>query len=142
MPDISFRGLDGSKVDSTDLATSLGATAECHLFKFGFTPTPVNVAADYAAQECDFDNYAPITVAAWHAPVLNGTFGYMIFASAEVVFTWVSAGPDVGNQVGGYWIEDAAGKIRAVVIFQNPFTLNGPDQALVLTPAITSGTGG
>src|SRR5262245_12981921 len=128
MPDISARTFEGAKVDAANLKTSLSTTAECHLFKFGFTPTPVNVAADFAAQECDYDGYVDQTVAAWHDPELNGILGYMIYATAVLTFAWVSAGPDVGNQVGGYWVQDAAGKVRAYVIFANPFTLAGPDQ--------------
>lgn len=138
MPDQSGIPLEGTKVDAASRSTSLSTTATVRLFKQGFTPTPSSVAADFIAQEATYQGYASQTVAAWHAPELNGSAGYMIYGTSVLSFTWVAGTGDPDNTIGGYWVQDAGGKARGYTIFQTPVTLSGADQVLPLIPVLTS----
>jgi len=75
--------------------------AKLHLFKSGFTPTFNSVAADFAAQECDFTGYAASTLT-WSAPGLDST-GQPITISDRAFFQATDA--LAPNTVGGAWLQ-------------------------------------
>jgi len=140
MPNTQFSSLEGVKADANLVQTSL-VNSKARLFKQGFLPNPSTVAADYAAQECDFDNYAEKTIAAWGEPVLaTDASGYMILAPTQT-WIWEFDTDAVENIVGGYWIELAGGTVVAAVIFGTPVPMQGPDQATVVTPVMVWATG-
>jgi hypothetical protein len=98
--------------------------AKVRLFQSGFVPNPQSPAADYIASECDFDGYAPVVLAAWLGPVLGPTSGWMIVAPLAL-FIWATTGANVGNQVGGWWIESAGGDVIDYGRYQNPLPMVG-----------------
>lgn len=95
------------------------ANSVMRLFKAEFSPTASSTATDFEANECDFDNYAAVTLTAWDDPILSPGAGAMI-GSPLVQFEVGNTDPVVGNSVGGFWIEDAAGVVRLVGIFDDP----------------------
>lgn len=133
MPDISYLSLTGASVEAV-AAQARMANAVCSLFKAGFLPSPTSVLADFEAQECDFDGYAPATIATWGTPVLAGT-GYMTYAPAQT-FAWAHDTDDVGNAVGGYWLETAGGVLIAYTVFNPTRPAQGPGQAVIVTPVL------
>jgi len=131
MPDASYLSLSGAKIEATATKTAL-ANSVLHCFKSPFAPTPTSVLADFTAQECDFDGYAPATIAAWEDPVLAGA-AYAIFAPTQV-FRWDLDTDAVGNQVGGTYLVTAGGLLYQYTIFDPTRACQGPDQAIITTP--------
>lgn len=131
MPDVSALSLTGAKLEATAAQTRLAASV-LHLFKSGFVPTPTTLKAEFDANECDYDGYAPLTIATWNAPKLAGV-GYAIYAPTQT-FSWVFDVDAVGNQVGGAWLETAAGDVYQYTIFDPTRPIQGPDQAIITTP--------
>ena len=132
----SGRPLEGTKVDATAIKTNLSTTAEVHLFVQGFNPSASSTAADFAAAEATYEGYTPATVAAWNGPyIYGGGQGYFISAADEY-FPWTAGSGDASNTIAGYWVQDAAGKVREYVIFDTPVYINGADQVVPVTPTI------
>lgn len=128
-----FTSLAGCKreanLQKTDLVSSVA-----HLFKSSIVPTPSTPLVALLADECDFDGYVPITIAAWTGPYLApGTPGYMIVAP---ILEWVyaSAGPNVSNAVAGYFLVNSNGDLIDVVIFDAPINMSVNDQVIAYTP--------
>lgn len=132
MPDFSFLSLAGAKVEAVAGKTRL-ANSVLHLFKSGWTPDPTSTLADYLAHECDFDNYAPKTIATWGNPVLAGA-AYVIYAPMQT-FPWQHVADDVGNQVGGAFLVTSGGELYQATVFDPTRPCQGPDQAVITTPA-------
>lgn len=130
MSDQSYLSLAGAKVIALERQTAL-ANVVMHLFQAGFSPTPGNVLADFAAHEATYDGYAAETIATWAAPVLAGV-GYAIYAPTQT-FRWVFA-TGVGNSIAGYYLVDAAGNLIDYCVFDSPIPMAGPDQAVIKTP--------
>lgn len=132
MPDSSALSLSGARVEALAGVTLL-ANSVLHLFKSGFTPTPTSLLADFTAQECDFDGYAPKTIVAWSAdPVLAGV-AYAIYAPTQT-FLWEFGTEGIGNQVGGAYLVLAGGTLYQYTIFDPTRAVQGPDQAVITTP--------
>lgn len=131
MPDSSALALTGAKVEALAGQARLAASV-LHLFQAGWTPTPTSTLADFEEHECDYDGYAPLTIATWHAPVLAGV-GYAIYAPTQT-FTWVLDTEGVGNQVGGAWVELSGGALYQYTIFDPTRPIMGADQAIIITP--------
>lgn len=131
MPDVSALSMSGAKLEAVAAKTVL-ANSVLHLFKFGFVPTPTSVLADFAANECDYDGYAPVTIATWADPVLAG-LAYAIFAPTQT-FRWEHDTDDVGNAVGGTYLLTAGGDLYQYTIFDPSRPAQGPDQAIITTP--------
>lgn len=110
--------------------------ATCHLFKSSFTsPSAASQLSDFTAAECDFDNYAVKTVATWPNIIAALGTGFLLFAAMQV-WTWQNTGGGVGNSVGGMFLVDASGNLVGYVQFGTPIPMQGPNQALTLTPGI------
>lgn len=132
MPDQSALSLSGAKTEATAGKTRL-ALAVVRLFKNdGFVPTPLSVKADFVAHECDFDGYVSKVITAWSDPVLAGV-GYALYAPTQT-FPWVLDTDAVGNSVGGWWVELAAGTLYAYGKFDPSRPVQGSDQAVIFTP--------
>lgn len=137
--DVQFLSLAGSLVRCTDIQASL-ADAVLHLFKSGFAPSPGNILSDYTDNECDFDNYAPLTIATWASPVLAPGTGYMTYAPLQT-FSWVLDVDAVQNSVGGAYLVSDGGDLLDVIIFGTARPMQGPGQTVILTPAVAVPTG-
>ena len=64
MPDTNALSEAGALIQSTANQARMAASV-MHLFKSSFVPTPTSPLSDYLAAECDFDGYAPLTIATW-----------------------------------------------------------------------------
>jgi hypothetical protein len=130
---------DSNFVSSVSAATQAAAAvtrmANCvmHLFKSSFAPTPTSPVADFAAAECDFDGYAAITIATWHAAVLAGN-AWAIYAPTQT-FLWTHVSADVANSVGGYWLQLSGGALDDYAVFDPAETMAGAGQAVIRTPS-------
>lgn len=133
MADQSAISLTGALVEATAAKTRMAAS-KMRLFQAGFVPSPTSVKADFEAVECDFDGYAAATIATWADPVLAGT-GYMTYAPAQT-FAWAHDTLDVGNQVGGHWIETAGGDVIGYTVYDPTIPCQGPGQAIIKTPVL------
>lgn len=131
MPDTSAFSMSGAKLEAEAGVTTL-ANSVLHLFKWGFVPTPTSQLSEFLEQECDYDGYAALTIATWADPVLAG-LAYAIFAPTQV-FRWEHDAEDIGNAIGGAFLETAGGDLYQYTIFDPARGLNGPDQAVILTP--------
>lgn len=131
MADQNGLSLSGAKVLAAANKTRMAACV-MHLYKASFTPTPTSVLADYQAAECDFDGYAPATIATWADPVLAGQ-GYAVYAPTQT-FRWDFDTDGIGNQVGGHWLQTAGGDLIDYSIYGPSIPCQGPDQAVVKTP--------
>lgn len=131
MADSSALSLTGAKVEAAAGKTRL-ANSVIHLFKAGFVPTPTSVLTDFQAAECDYDGYAPLTIATWHDPVLSGV-AYAIYAPTQT-FLWTFDTDAIGNQAGGAWIQLSGGELYQYTIFDPTRPIQGPDQAILTTP--------
>lgn len=103
-------------------------------FQTGWAPTPLSVAADFDAHECDFTGYASQTVGGagrlWSAIFIDAE-GRVVFASPNSIFQATDA--VAPNQVGGYWIENTAGDVRKYALFTPPIPLISALAAFILT---------
>jgi len=77
------------------------AGAKLHLYKSGFSPTPGSVAADFAAQECDYTGYAAVAMTYSAIGVDSG--GNPTVLSNRAFFQATDA--VAPNVVGGCWVE-------------------------------------
>ena len=123
-----FFPLEGSATTAAAIRTNLAA-GTMHLFKSSLTPDPSTPTADYTTAEADFDGYAPITVAAWNAPILAPGTGYLI-STPLMVFAWAHDTDDVGNIIGGCYHLDAASKNRLAVVFDQPIPMQMAGQGI------------
>jgi hypothetical protein len=85
------------------------ALSVVRLFKAGFTPGVNTTLAELVANECDFDDYAPIPITTWNDPVLASVPGYTI-DGGEVTFR-CAADQATPNIVGGWWVNNAGGTV-------------------------------
>lgn len=131
MPDASFLSMSGARLEAVAGKARL-ANSVLHAFKAGFNPQPTSTLADFTDQECDFDGYAPITIATWADPVLAGT-AFAIFAPTQT-FRWEHDVDDVGNQVGGTYLVTSGGDLYTYTTFDPTRACQGPDQAIITTP--------
>lgn len=132
MPDSQFRTASGALIEATAAKTRM-ANSEIHLLKAIDGVTPGSNLAYLEAREADYDGYAAITMVAWNDPILGTTSGYLTFGP-QVTFRWTFVADGVGNSVLGYWTQTAGGDLMDVVIFADGQAMQGPGNAMVLTP--------
>lgn len=116
-----FYTLEACLQNATERQTALAASV-AHLFKSSLVPTSSSTKAELTAAECDWTGYATKALAAWLGPILAPGSGYEIIMPL-VLWDTGAADPAVGNDVGGAWIEDAAGKVRMVAVFDTPMPM-------------------
>lgn len=123
------------------------AAAKLRLFKNDFVPNVNSLLADFVAAECDFAGYAAtgITIAAFNGPIFNPNGGADLI-SPLVLFAWATAGADLTNMVGGWFLTTAAATapLSAVALwsFQRFPTPVGMAQAGDAIPLVISFTEG
>lgn len=123
MPDLKLYTKDAAMAKADDIRAALAAS-KLHLFKFGFVPTTDTTKAQLIANECDFTSYVNTgyALAAWNGPYHDPDGGAVITSPLVNVAMGVALPPavPVGNEVGGYWIEDAGGEVRLVAKYETP----------------------
>ncbi len=100
-----------------------------HLGKSSYTPIGTSTKTQLEAAEADYDNYLPITMAAWMDPILSPGSGYMI-ASPLVQFEVGAVDPVVTNTIGGWYMLDAAGNLRLAGTFESPIPMQLAGQGI------------
>lgn len=131
MADLNGLSMEGAEVIAIANKARM-ASCVMHLFKYGFNPTGTTPLADYLAQECDFDGYAPLTIATWADPLLVGS-AWGVYAPTQT-FRWEFDTDGIGNQVGGHFLVTAAGKLMDFSIYGPAIPMQGPGQGVVKTP--------
>lgn len=117
-----FFPLEGCLATATATQTAM-ALSVAHLFQDTLpAPDPSVPLADYTAAEADFDGYAAVTITVWNDPILAPGSGFLI-SSTLLHYEWAHDTLDVGNQISGFYIVDAAGKNRLVGIFDTPIPM-------------------
>ncbi len=103
---------------ATDIKAAL-ALSKLRLFKSGFVPTRFTSRAQLEAQECDFDGYTPggYTLTAWTGPIQDPNGGAIITSPLVNPAYGPAGDPAVGNDVGGFWVDDADDNVRLVGIY-------------------------
>lgn len=133
MPDTQFLSQAGAYQLAVQRQTYL-VNSVIHLFKQGLSPDPSTTLATLLANECDFDNYAPITIAAWTEIVTAAGTAYLLFAPTQT-WLWAHVSLDVGNMVAGHFIVSAAGDLVDVVLYGTPIPMQAPLNAVIKTPS-------
>lgn len=115
----------------TDASTKRTALEDSvvKLYQSTLTPDPSTTVTELDAAECDYGGYAAATITAWGAPILAPGDGYAIY-SPQIQFDSV-AGTE--NLVGGAWIEDDAGNVRAVIPFPEPIPMGAAGQGFPIS---------
>lgn len=95
------------------------------LFKNGFAPTPLSVAADFNANECDFNGYASKSIGGagelFVGPMLNAQ-NQVVLATPSM--TWIATDDLAPNSVGGFWVENTAHDIRRYGTYPQPVDMS------------------
>jgi hypothetical protein len=131
MADAQWFPLTGCLQQATERQTAY-VNSEIHLFKAGLTPTPSTTLADLVAVEADYDTYAPETLAAWLGPILAPGSGYEIL-SPLVVFEVGASDPVLPNNIGGWWLQDAGGRVRIIGTFNPSLPMQLAGQGIPLS---------
>lgn len=117
-------GLLNTKEGAVNLAALVqGNLALCkvRLYQSSFTPTSTSSKADFVAAEANFSGYPAggIAMTAWLDPGFNPNGGASI-QSPAIQFALATATPIVPNEIGGMWIETAAGDFWNYGALDNP----------------------
>lgn len=119
------------------------ALSKVRLFKDSLVPSVSTVKADLEAAEADYDGYTAggETITAFLGELLDPAGGASITAPT-VQFDFVSANPTVNtNNVGGFWLEDAAGAVRVIGTFAAPIPMEFNGQGFPLNLKLNQATG-
>ena len=131
MPNQVWTPLAGCQVAAAERQTAYAASV-IRLFKDSLVPTPSTTKAELEAAEADYDAYASETITAWNNPILAPGSGYEIL-SPLVLFEVGAVDPVVGNDIGGFWLEDASGDVRMVGTFDPSLPMQFAGQGIPLT---------
>lgn len=119
----------------TDPAAALVVTPQLHLIKDeSFEPDPSRSAADYAAVEADFTDYAASAITL-SAPVNLGPD--VVGPTANNSFLITTDPVVTENTIYGYWIEDATEVICGEMFAEGQeVTMGSPGDQLVVISAL------
>jgi hypothetical protein len=100
---------------ANDIKAAL-ALSKLRLFKSGLTVTQFTTKVELVAAECDFDGYTAggYTLTAWTGPITDPNGGAILTSPLVNPAFSDPSDPIVGNDVGGWWVEDAGGTVRLV----------------------------
>lgn len=132
-PDVGEVTIAAKVVEAIALQTALAAS-KLRLFKAGVIAlTPDATKALLEANECDFDGYPAggIELATWGDPLVDAGANSVLLAAPSKQFNYVDAAA-VANDVGGWFLVDAAGNLRGCAEFDEPVTMDDNLDAIVL----------
>lgn len=104
-------------------------TGLAKLFQAQIAFSPLMVAADLAAIECDFTGYAAITETTLPDPFLDGLRGGYSFQVPTLQYN-TGAAPVTGNDVWGGWFETAGGVLLCAWELQTSWPMQTIDQSM------------
>ena len=128
-----FYTLEACLQNATERRTVYAASV-LKLFISSLVPTSSTPKSALTAAEATFTTYVAKTLATWFAPIYAPGSGYMI-VSPLVQWDTGATDPVIGNDIGGAWLEDAAGVVRMVVIFDTPAPMQIANQGIPLNLA-------
>lgn len=105
--------------------TELAATSKMRLWQAeAITPSIATTRTELVAAEADYTGYTAggAALAAWFDALANPLGGFSI-DSAKVQFA-PAAPYTVGNNIGGFWVETAAGDLIMIASFQAPIPMS------------------
>jgi len=108
------------------------ALANLKLFKSDFTPTRDSVVGDFAAAEADFTGYAAVALS-WSAVGIGADLRPTIISTRAFFQATDAVTP---NEIGGAWLETAAGALYEYWVFITPISLS---DALAYIGAVVTG---
>lgn len=131
VPDVGRIILAGLMAMGAELKTAL-ASSKMRLFKSEIVSLVGITKALLEASEADYDGYTPggVTVTAFNDPFKDDN-GSVLVTSPVTQFNFVDADPtEETNIIGGAWLEDAAGIVRAVVLFDDAEPMETNDNSI------------
>lgn len=127
-------------IQAEEMRTAL-ALSKVRLFNQAFVPTVSTTKTELEAAEADYTGYTAggETITAWLPAVFAPSGGAMI-SSPTVQFD--VSGPVVDTDiVGGFWLEDASGDVRAIGQFAAPIPMETLGQGFPLNLSLAFPTG-
>lgn len=120
MPDRTIQTYESSLTEAADIKAAL-ALSKLRLYNETLNPDVTTTLAQLEAAETTLTGYPAggYTMTAWTGPLLAPGGGAAI--TSPVVHVAYASGAAVS--IGGAWIEDAGGDVRAVCIFDPPVPL-------------------
>lgn len=89
---------------------TINALGTLHAYTDALTPDGSTTKSDYVAAECNFDDYAPITVTAWYDPILAAGQAFLLTMPPQQ-FSQGATDPVVPNTVRGLYYLSAGGEL-------------------------------
>lgn len=129
-----------SAITKADATQTVVALTKLRLFKNSFVPTVDSVKADFVAAEADYDGYTAggLTVTAFGDPFFDPAGGASIISPLKT-FAYVDGVGHVGNMIGGWWLDLAAGDLWCYGTFPAPVALSADGMALNMTVTLNEG---
>lgn len=115
------------------------AASVVKLFKDALTVSPSLTKAILDAAECDYDGYAPITVANFLPPYIDPAGGASIQSGTQQFDYGPVGTPPVTNNVYGFWIETAAGIPILAGLFDAPVAMNQVGDSVPMSVVLNYG---
>lgn len=113
------------------------ALSKLRLWQSGeITPSIATTRAQLVAAEADYTGYTATgeELTAWFAPLANPLGGSSIDSPKE---QFAAASPyTVGNLIGGFWVETAAGDLVVIGTFENPIPVGAAGQGFPLSVSL------
>jgi hypothetical protein len=116
------------------------ASSKLRLFQSSITPSVLTTRTQLVAAEADFSGYAEKTITSPLDPILNPLGGASIQIPTQQ-FEYDSGLGSVANDVGGWWIETAAGTLIAVGTFASPIPMSADGQGIPIDILLRFGSG-
>jgi hypothetical protein len=134
--------LVGSVILADVLATYMAA-AKLRLFAAGYVVNPNDTLANLVAAECTFSGYPAggYSLATWSNGMLNPNGGSSTTSpQIDVFYVAPGSGSGVQNNVGGWFIVDAAGNLIADGNFDSPVPMSQNGDGFPISTALFEGT--
>lgn len=134
IPDVGLKPRAALMTEGAALKTAL-ALSKLRLFKSSFgTPSVNTTLAALVASEADFSGYAAggNTITAFGDPYSDPEGPGVLIVAPTSQFNFLDPDPDpaVTNEIGGFFLVDAAGALRAVVAFDDVASMASNDDSL------------
>jgi len=119
---------------------TLLANSKLALFRNTLVPNVNTPKASFTGAEADYDGYTAggVTVTAFSGPFFDPAGGASIVSPNEY-FAWVHDTDDVGNLIGGWWLEDSTGLVWAYGTFPEPISMAAAGDAIPMVITLTEG---
>lgn len=116
------------------------ANSVLKLFQWGFTPTADTVVSELDTNEANYTDYVVATITAWLAAAANIGGGWRITAPTSQFLCPTAQA--VGNDIGGWWLEDSMGAVQLIAVYDAPVPMRNAGNSIQVTPtwAFPNGT--